>query len=452
MINSKVLKGYSVKDTTNPFSTPYSSKLFLPGAVNGRSSKIYIDDDLLSKHMMLIGGTGCGKTNTFNFMIRQIKEKLTSDDIMVVFDTKGDYYKKFYTPGDYVISNQTEYGDNSSKWNIYKEITVDGYDDRNTYNNAYEIATALFRESLEKTNQVFFPSAARDVLVSIMLAFVRISESSIYGGESFKRERLNNKCLRNFLNTAGIPSIRKILDTRRYPELEDLRSVLGYLGQEANNQALGVIAELLNVCHQVFIGDFAEVGDFSVREFVRNKGGKTLFIEYDLSIGDTLASIYSLLFDLCLKEAMGRRSEGNVYLVCDEFKLLPYMKHIEDGVNFGRGKGVKILAGLQSIEQLYEIYGEARGKNIASGFSSVFAFKPNDTTTRNFISDLYGKNIVLEQYKTFSNIVTEEKREGKTVEDWDIISLNVGEAIVALTNEKPFKYRFDLYEEYYRYE
>ena len=120
------------------------------------------------------------------------------------------------------------------------------------------------------------------------------------------------------------------------------------------------------------------------------------------------------------------------------------MKHIEDGVNFGRSLGVKIIAGLQSIEQLYEIYGESRGRIIASGFSSIIAFKPNDFVTREFFSSLYGKNIVLEQYKTSNNNLAEEKREGKTVEDWDLNHLKVGEAIVGLAYEKPFQFKFDL--------
>ena len=77
------------------------------------------------------------------------------------------------------------------------------------------------------------------------------------------------------------------------------------------------------------------------------------FIEYDLSIGDVLSPIYTLLFDLALKEALGRTaSQGNVYLIVDELKLLPNLRHLEDGINFGRSLGVKILAGLQSIDQL----------------------------------------------------------------------------------------------------
>ena len=91
---------------------------------------------------------------------------------------------------------------------------------------------------------------------------------------------------------------------------------------------------------------------------------------------------------------------------------MPNLQHIEDGVNFGRSLGLKIFAGIQSIEQLYEIYGESKAKNIIAGFSSIYAFKTNDSLTRNFISDLYGKNIVLEQYKTSNNTIVEENREG----------------------------------------
>lgn len=193
-----------------------------------------------------------------------------------------------------------------------------------------------------------------------------------------------------------------------------------------------------------------------MREFVRQKGAKTLFVEYDMSIGETLSPIYRLLFDLALKEALGRNKldvnnpkantpKGNVYLICDEFKLLPHLQHIEDGVNFGRSLGVKIIAGIQSIEQLYEIYGESKGRNIAAGFSSVLAFKANDTSTREFVSSLYGKNIVLEQYRSSNNTLVEEKREGKTVEDWDMNNLDLGQAVVGLPFEKPFIFQFGLF-------
>ena len=143
---------------------------------------------------------------------------------------------------------------------------------------------------------------------------------------------------------------------------------------------------------------------------------------------------------------MGRTAgKGNVYLFCDEFKLLPYLQHIDDAVNFGRSLGVKVFAGLQSITQLYEIYGVHRGQNIAAGFSSTYAFRANDPVTRKYISDLFGGNIVLEQFLTMGNQAFEDKRVGKVVEDWELNSLSVGEAIVGLPFSNPFKFKFANY-------
>ena len=91
------------------------------------------------------------------------------------------------------------------------------------------------------------------------------------------------------------------------------------------------------------------------------------------------------------------------------------------------------------------MYKQEKGRNIAAGFSSIYAFKANDTSTRNFVTELFGKNILLEQYKTLDNKIVEEKRNGLTVEDWDMMDLKVGEAVVGLPFEKPFRFYFDMY-------
>ena len=61
------------------------------------------------------------------------------------------------------------------------------------------------------------------------------------------------------------------------------------------------------------------------------------------------------------------------------------------------------------------------------------------------MSSLYGKNIVLEQYRSSNNTLIEEKREGKTVEDWDMNNLDLGQAVVGLPFEKPFVFQFGLF-------
>ncbi len=51
----------------------------------------------------------------------------------------------------------------------------------------------------------------------------------------------------------------------------------------------------------------------------------------------------------------------------------------------------------------------------------------------------------MEQYKTLSNSVHEERHEANVVEDWNMGELEVGEAIISFPFGKPFKYKFDLY-------
>jgi len=437
MYSSILLHGEKVSDN-NIRKIGAKGYISIPGCFNGENAKIELTADDLSKHTLLIGATGCGKTNVFYHYIMQIKSKLASNDVMIIFDTKGDFVKRFYTSGDYIIGNSKQYSDKSAVWNIYKEIVADGWNEENIEQNTREIVHSIFKDAIEKNNsQPFFPNAATDLLVAIIIAHLRFLKGDKAAMNSF----LNNRALKRYLDNLSVKKIEALLANE-----DDLKAVLTYLGDGQSDQSMGVISELQSVVRQIFVGIFREAGDFSISNFVKRKGGKTLFVEYDLAQGETLTPIYRLLFDLALKEAMGRtKAEGNVYFVCDEFKLLPNLAHIEDGVNFGRSLGVKVLVGLQSIEQLYEIYGTSKGKNIAAGFSNIIAFKANDPSTRDYIRGLYGENIVLEQYTGLANTIVEEKRSGKAIEDWDMTSLDIGEAIVGLPFASPFTFKFDLF-------
>ena len=421
----------------NPLPTTRTPFLTIPGQFRGQSAPLTLDKETLSKHTMLIGGTGCGKSNVFYHMINGIRRQMTPEDVMIVFDTKGDYYRLFARPGDVVIGGGRAFADRTVKWSLFREILSDGWKRKDVELNTQELSWAIFRESIQKSKDPLFPNAARDLFAAILLCMIRQGVDD----PDYRRDCLNNGQLKRALDESTIFEVKEMLENR--PEYA---SVLSYIGDGTTGQALGVYAEMLGTARKLLTDCFAQEGDFSIRDFVRSRGGRILFVEYDISIGDVLAPVYSLLFDQALKEALGRgQARGDVYLICDEFRLLPYLQHIDDGVNFGRSLGVKVIAGLQSINQLTEAYGDARGKNILAGFSSVYAFRANDTYTRDYVVGLHGKNVVLEQTRTLSNSVREERREAHTVEDWDMNDLQVGEAVVSLPFGKPFRYRFDLY-------
>ena len=439
-IMRSIMHGESIATNKIP-PMPNKPRVKIPGEFMGHSQTFGIDDSTLGKHMMFVGGTGCGKTELFYHFVSQLKADMTEEDVMIVFDTKGDFHKKFFANNkDVVIGNSAQYSDFSAKWNIFREILVDGWEDGSIVQNAQEICKALFAERTEgSSSNPFFPNAARDLLSAILTIYIRRGREDREEGGKFVQECFNNLGFRQLLDSSDSEDIIKWL-----LPYDDLQSVASYIKGD-NGQSQGVLSEMYSVTRDLLIGVFADIGLFSVREFVRKKGGRTLFVEYDLAIGSVLGPIYTVLFDLALREALGRaKSAGNVYFIIDELKLLPHLQHLDDGINFGRSLGVKILVGLQNIKQLEAAYEEAKARNIIYGFSSVFAFRSNDPETRKYASDLFGKNIVIESYKGFDGMSKEEKREGSVVEDWDLCSLSVGEAVVGLTSEKPFRFKFDL--------
>ena len=285
-----------------------------------------------------------------------------------------------------------------------------------------------------------------DVCVVVTRYFGGVLLGFLRGNEQFRRKHLNNKKLADFFNAAKKDNYEALI--RSFPDLGFLKL---YLGDYNNTQALGVLAEILVMVKDTFFGVFSEVGEFSVREFIRNRGGKTLFLEYDMAIGESLTPLYSLLVDLALKEAMSQnnpsvqkgKNRGRVYIVIDEFKLLPHLQHIDDAVNFGRGMGVSVMAGLQSIHQIYANYGESQGGALLSGFCSVIAFRQNDAVSRDYVRELFGRNLVNETVYSTGGGITSERRGGYVVEDWVIERLNIGEAVIGIDGKAPFIMHFD---------
>ncbi len=398
--------------------------------IGAQQQQIFVpfDQNLLSRHIAFLGGIGTGKTNAFYQIMGQLRNNMTADDVMVVFDTKGDFYKKFYRPGDVVISNDaTATGANGvDYWNLFNEIEHDDHMEE----NIVEIAKSLFHQKIEQSSQPFFPNAAKDIFSGILTHFTRNAD----------KLSIDNAGLRYFLDRAPTSKIREMLMMH-----DDLKSMVSYIYDDRSAQTQGVISEMQQLAREIFLGNFKKKGTLSMRELVRQKGGRMIFIEYDLGIGNMLSPIYSLLFDLAIKEALSRKkSDGSVYFVADEFRLIPNLQHVDDAVNFGRSLGVKFMIGIQNVEQVYEVYGEQRARSILSGFLTNVAFRVNDASSKKFIKDLYGVNRKKEVYMASvqGRGIVEQVRDANVVEDWDISTLKIGEAIIGLPGAEPFRFLF----------
>lgn len=408
------------------------------------SSRIFaVSKETLFSHILLLGGTGCGKTNTLMQACVNLKgwEK-AYESVYLIFDTKNDYqtHKAFFNPDtDLIIGNSKNYRDRSVIWNIFEEVMADGDDPKDYESNAYEIAKGLFNGRGSAT-QPFFVESATTLFANTIIYFIRRYRDNYNAWKN----NLNNKKLALFLTGNSAQNLIKYFSI-----YEDMRGLKSYIGDGNNNQALGVLAELRSMLDACFRGVFAEeppAGEkgFSMRKAIREKGGRSIFIEYDLSTGESLTPVYSVLVDLALKEALSEKTTGNTFLLLDELKLLPKLSHLDDAINFGRSKNVSVIAGLQSVNQMYSAYGEKHGQVIIGGFGSVFAFKTHDHESREYISKLFGPNITSYRYYDINNKPVDRERDGNVVEHWDIQSLETGQAYIGLVSEKrPFLFDFE---------
>ena len=411
-----------------------------PGQAMNGDTIFQINEDIMARHILLLGGAGCGKTNAFCYTVQALRRRMTNNDIAIIFDTKGEFYEEFSQEGDYVIGNSASFRNISYTWNSFDEILADGWDEANITMNARELASALFHDR-GSASQPFFCNAARDIFRGVLLHFIRQAKKQ---PKEWKSKLNNEDLIKAFL------SFQPEHYLKIFSHYSDLRSLLTYFGDGKSNQALGVFGELNSMLSEYFVGILAShrpERSISMRKAVREKGGKAIFVEYDLSVGETLTPVYRLLIDQALKEALSRaKNSGNVFLIADEFKLLPKLQHIDDALNFGRGLGVRVMAGIQSIDQLYDVYGQEKGAVIAGGFGSIFAFHTNDGSSRDYITKRFGSNIMVYEYNNVQkNSIVGNERDGNTVEEWDQLNLGLGQAIIGLGYDAPFLFQFAQY-------
>lgn len=436
LLRKEMLMGTALENNPVP-QTRTDTIVRMPGTKGGHAVTVGLTKQNLQMHTLFLGSTGSGKTNAMKYLIHQVQNAMTTDDIMLVFDAKLDF-DLFHRPQDYVITYREHCVGNIGVWNLFRELVSDGWDEHLIAANADELSEIIFSEAIAESSQPFFPKAARDIFSAVITAMTYLGKDD----KDYRLKYLNNKALYEYLRKVDAKGLANFLGA-----MPQLSGVLKYVGNGKSEQALGVLAELQSVVSRIFTREFGRDGRFTVRSALKERGGKTVYIEYNPANGCSLKPVYRLLVDLFLKEALNPCTDrrGNVYIVCDELKMLPHLQHFEDTLTFGRSLNVSVSAGIQSIQQLYEVYGEAGGKNIVGAFQNVFTFRTKDEASRQYVKSIYGENISTIQYLLPSGETKEEMHAGFVVEDWEMTSLKLGEAIVGITDCYPFKIKLEKY-------
>lgn len=423
----RVLFGKDIKEL-RPIQ--YSNSIVkLPGICVSDRAILSLNDNHFSTGIGVIGATGSGKSYCIKRMLKEIRCNV-DNYVMVIVQAKDDFDDLHVSEDLYL-----EQGSNSAqsvRWNLFGDILADGYDMKMIELNTRQFVEHLFSYKKDSKEQ-FFVEGASELLYCIVITLIKLGINNLH-----ERKNWTNKGLRDFfLNYKESDYICVI---ENCGESGVLNRILGT--EMDNKQALGVWGELVTTALQTLVDIFAEDGDFSVREFVRRKQNKALFINYDPSYKDTQIKIFGSMINLMLNEVLSRNnSEGSVFLVCDELPVIGKID-IAQAVNIGRAKGLKTIIGCQSVEQLYSIYGEKEGRNLLAGLCTKLYFKPNDLTTKRYMQDDFGKEIA--DYMTLSpGGCYSERREGYVIEDFYINEMQTGDCFVKISDGTRFVFKVD---------
>lgn len=401
-------------------------------------------DRQLSTHTMLVGSSGCGKTSVIYSALDQLLPSLGKRDLLVIFDVGGEYARRYFDPqnpchilagcsgGQAVLQHS---------WNLFGELMgPDGHPAGNWRVTAGEIAKAIMY-GYENQQQPFFSLAAealiRDSLQDMMNeALAKRSVRDLYTGHWLRTMRS-----------------RTLSDWVALTEKEGFCSHRMFFGDspKMNTQALGVFGEMNAALDNMFavFDNTPGRGEFSMRELLQERNGQVVFLVYDIAIGESQKPLLRLWFDLALKFALSApsQSSGCVYLVCDELALLPQLQYLSDALNFGRARGLRLICGLQSANQFRDSYG-SQAESLLAGFGSCFAFRCNDSATREYIAERFGRQYSTMVFQTPDGKLDFQQREGHVAEDWLIRSLNTGEALIDLPADggHPFRFYFREYQ------
>ena len=93
---TKTILGQSIRDNQVPVWTADKSHSPFVAFQDPENQKLFgINRDMLAYGLLALGAPGTGKTNLFNMTLDRMLATMQKGDVIIIFDTKGDYLETF---------------------------------------------------------------------------------------------------------------------------------------------------------------------------------------------------------------------------------------------------------------------------------------------------------------------------------------------------------------------
>jgi type IV conjugative transfer system coupling protein TraD len=366
--------------------------------------------DAETRHILVTGTTGCGKTNLFDIILPQIR---TRKNKAIIIDIKGKYVAKYYNPETDFIFNP--FDQRSVDWDIWADFQTESHYDT--------FANSIIPEKKNNHDDVWDKSS-RIVLVEAL-------------------KKLASE------NNANITELFNIVDDMDLGALEryfSKTSASKLISKTSEKTTFSILMNLVANITPLRCLKTSEVKlkeGFSFRNWVSNKNNNDswLFITARSDQIDSIRTLMSAALDTALNAALSLEEDKKrrIWFIADEIPVLNKLSALKKGLTLGRENGCSIMLGIQDIPQLRSIYGYDDAKTILNNINTHFIFRYQDSTTAREISEMLGV-VEQEQHNETQSYGSSNIKDGVSfskqlqskslVLPVEIANLKVGEAYV----------------------
>ncbi len=335
-----------------------------------RIGKITVPPWAETRHFLIVGRPGTGKTTFLNQVLETIRLKKGK---AIIHDFKGDYVSRFFDAETDILFNPLD--ERSVPWCLFSEIAMQPDID--------SIAASMIPPSWREDK--FWVDAARDVFSSIL-----------YYLKTTKQE--TNRAIWDHV-TKTEAEMLELMQTAVAQGIEPAKKALGYLqgyekGSKVASDVLSTMRQYTN-CFQYMTHLESQ---FSIKQWIESDSGGFIFITNYENLKDTLKPILSLFIDIAMKHLLSQPEsmERRIFYILDEFATLQRLTSIVRTLEAGRSKGASVWVALQDISQLQKLYGHETAFTITNTTNTVVTFALNDPNSCEYMSKMFGETEILE--------------------------------------------------------
>ena len=393
--------------------------------------------DSETKHFLVTGSTGSGKTNLIHNILPQV---IKAKQPAIIIDQTGEMIAKYYNKdrGDIIFNPFDARG---SCWDFWSDCSTDEELERFS-----KILFSFNRKKTGHSTDPFWEQSAE----TVFNAAVKLQRAR----EEYEIERLcrlvRNTSLKTLQTRLSGTEASRYLNSDNRITSSSILSVL-----TTSTKPLSYLRDASTNTHEASADKIRGLTDqsFSLKEYFReidqsqgqnhNINSRWLFLATKPSSRDLTLPLIACLSELAFSQLLdiGIKQDRRIWFVIDELSALGKLPALSILMAEGRKYGACVLAGLQSLNQLYSNYGRYEGSTIFGQFGTSFFFQNKEPEIAKMVSSICGTETIYRQQKNTSFgahefrdgvSYSEQQQQKDLVEYSDLANLKPGECFALL--------------------